>query len=362
MQITINHNDLLEWLSVIERALPGKSSLTFLEGVYMSREGDNLILYTNDLEMAIRLSTRDIKGEGEGATVLPKQFVQIAKQLPGDEVKITVKDNRAVIKSGSSEFKLNCMGAEDFPVIDESYTEKPFFEVEGQALKEMIRKTTFCISTEVSRVIFQGVHIGNHDGKIVCIASDTYRLAWHEKLQIDHHKPFAILIPGKLLAEVGRIVDDTDDVKIYIGNRELVFNVNDYTISIRLLDGKYPDMGHVFPKEPKTKVRIDQDLLTNTISRARILANKQSEMISLSISDVLAVESQSEVGKMNEELPIQIEGEPLNQLLINAKYLLEGVKAFDEKNLCIEFNGEFGAVVMKEDGFKYLALPIKKPK
>jgi DNA polymerase-3 subunit beta len=359
MQVTINRNDLLEWLSVVERAIPGKSSFAPVEGVYMSMEGDSLTFCANDLEMAIRLSTIDVKGDGAGATVLPKRFVQIAKQLPGDEVKITIKDDRAVIKSGSSKFKLNCMDAESFPIFDEGYVEKPSFNVEGQALKEMIGKTTFCVAGSPANPVFQGVYVSNHSGNIVCMASDTYRLACYKKMRVDCHESFEAIIPGKLLAEVGRIVSDSDKIKVYIGNNELVFTVNDYAISARLLDGKYPDLKRAFPENPETKIKIDQQLFASTINRARLLANKQSEMISLSIADVLEIKSQSEVGQMNEELPIHVEGEPLEQLFINAKYLLEGVKAFDDKDLHIDFHGETGPIIVKEAGFRYLVLPIK---
>ena len=364
MQVVINRNDLLEWLSVVEKAIPGRSSFVPVEGIYMGREGDSLTLCANDLEMAIRLFTRDVRGEGDGATILPKQFVQIAKQLPGDDVNITVKDDRAVIKSGSSEFKLNCIDADSFPMFDGSYVDKPYFEVEGQALKEMIAKTTFCAASDSGSAspVFRGVHVNSNDGVLTCMASDSYRLACYEKLEINFPDPLDVIVPGKLLAEVGRIVSDSDKIKVYIGNNELVFTVNDYAISARLLDGEYPDLKRAFPENPETKIKIDQQLFASTINRARLLANKQSEMISLSIADVLEIKSQSEVGQMNEELPIHVEGEPLEQLFINAKYLLEGVKAFDDKDLHIDFHGEFGAVVIKEDGFKYLALPIKKPK
>lgn len=363
MQIVINRNELLDGLAVVEKAIPGRSSFAPVEGIYMSKEGDNLTLCANNLEMAIRLSTRGVKGEGEGATILPKQFVQIAKQLPGDEVKITVKNDRATIKNDKSEFKLNCMDAESFPVFDESYIDKPFFEVEGHALREMISKTTFCVAGSSSNPVFGGVHISsNSNGVLTCMASDTYRLACYEKLDINFLDPLDVIVPGKLLAEVGRIVNDNDKVRIYVSKNELVFTVNDYVISTRLLDGKYPDLKQAFPTNPETKVIIDQQLFASTINRARLLANKQSEIISLSITDdVMAISSQSEIGKMNEELPIQIDGENLGQLLINAKYLLEGAKAFDSKELHVEFNGGLGAVVLKEDGFRYLALPIKKP-
>ncbi len=70
--------------------------------------------------------------------------------------------------------------------------------------------------------------------------------------------------------------------------------------------------------------------------------------------------SQSEEGKMSESLPVGVEGELLEQILINGKFVSEGIKAFDGDGLSIEFNGPFGAVVMRDEGFRYLVLPIKK--
>lgn len=360
MQIVIDRNNLLDWLSVVEKAIPGKTSFVPVEGVYMGVGSNSLTLCANDLELAIRLFTKDIEGDGDGATVLPKRFVQIAKQLPGKEVKITVKDDRAVIESGSSKFKLNCVDAESFPLIDESYTSKPFFEIEGQVLKEMITKTTFCVAGINASPVFQGVYMSNGDGILTCMASDTYRLAWHRRLEVSSQEQFEILVPGRLLAEMGRIVEDNDSVKVYIAGNEIVFVVNDYTISARLLNGKYPDLEKAFPATANTGIKIDRQLLIGTVGRARILANKQNEMISLSIDgSALTVSSQGEVGEMREELSANVEGETLEQLFINAKYFLEGVKVFDNDELHINFHGETGAVVINEKDFRYLVLPIK---
>lgn len=360
MQFTIDCNKLLDGLAVVEKAIPGRSSFAPVEGIYAGLKGDCITLCANDLELAIKLVIAGVEGEGEGATVMPKQFVQIAKQLPDSKISVTIQNDRAVIKSGKSQFKLNCANVEGFPLIDDNFVDKPCFEVKGYGLKEMIRKTTFCVAGINASPVFQGVYICNKEGAITCMASDTYRLAWHRKLQVNHKDPFEVIVPGRLLAEVGRIVDDNDSVKVYINNNDLVFVVNDYTISSRLLNGKYPDLERAFPKESKTRVTIDRQSFVDTVSRARLLADKQNEMIDLSVEGVvLGVGAESEIGKMNEELSINVEGEPLKQLFINAKYLLEGVKAFGSDELSIDFHGNMGAVVLKEEGFKYLALPIK---
>jgi len=50
---------------------------------------------------------------------------------------------------------------------------------------------------------------------------------------------------------------------------------------------------------------------------------------------------------MDEILAIEVEGEQLEQILLNGKFVSEGIKAFDGDGLSIEFNGPFGAVVMR---------------
>lgn len=361
MQINLNRIELLNRLSVIERGLPGKSHFAPVEGIYMEQQGNNITLMSNNLEMAVK-TVIPANNTGEGSTILPKRFAEIVKQLPADEVVITVKDGRAEIKSGKANFKLNCMDAENFPLLDEGYKDNAFIELEGELLRDMIGKTTFCAANDISKHVFQGVMISNDGEKsFTCIASDTYRLSFYEKLQLIPDKPFEVLIPGKMLNEIGRIIKDEDTVKVYISDKDMVFAVNDFVIFARLLDGKYPDLGQAFPQKPETVITVDRQAFADTVNRARLLTERQSETIALSIAeDTLMIGSQSEEGKMSESLPVGVEGELLEQILINGKFVSEGIKAFDGDELSIEFNGPFGAVVMKDEGFKYLVLPIKK--
>ena len=359
MHVVINRKELIEHLSVLEMALPGRVSFAPVEGVYMSREGDSLTLCANDLEMAIRLSTGDVKGEGEGATVLPKKFVQIVKQLPGNDVGITVEKNRAEIVSGSSKFKLNCIDAEEFPIFSDSYTESPSFEVEGRAIKEMIRKVAFCVSADIGKPMFMGVYITNENGVLSCMASDTYRLAWYKNLKVNYHEPFSLIVPGELLTKIGKIINDDDNVKIYIGERELVLAIGGYVVSTRLLDGKYPDLSNVLPEKPETQTAIERQPLIDTINRAILVVDKGTKTVSLAVNDCITVNAESELGRMNEELPISFKGNLLEGIFINARYLLEGIKAVDGDTLHIDFHRETGPIIVKEAGFRYLVLPIK---
>lgn len=362
MLVVINKSELLDKLSLVERAIPGRANFALIDGIYVKMEGDSLTLCANNLEMAIKASTRLVNGESGEATIFPKRFIQIAKQLPVDKVEITVEDNRAVIKSGNSVFKLNCINAEEFPLFDESYQEKPFFEVEGQALKEMFSRTTFCVSIDASKPIFQGVLMQNDaEEGLTCMATDTYRLSMYEELKIEYPEPFEIIVPGKLLNEVGKIIADDDIVRVYIDNREIFFITTDCKTSCRLLDGKFPDLKNAFPKNAQTGVKVNKHDLSATIGRAMLLSEKGKGLsVSLSISEEeITVKTQSESGAMNESLPIEFRGEAIEKIDINGRFLVEGMRAFDKDDLTIWFSGDTGPVVIGGKGFKHLMLPIK---
>lgn len=361
MLVVINKSELLDKLSLVERAIPGRANFALIDGIYVKMEGDSLTLCANNLEMAIKASTGLVNGEGGEAVIFPKRFIQIAKQLPGDKVEITVKDDRATVKSGNSVFKLNCINAEEFPLFDESYQEKPFFEVEGQALKEMFSKTAFCVAIDMNKQIFQGVLMQNDaEEGLTCIATDTYRLSMYEELKIEYPEPFEIIVPGKLLNEVGKIIADNDIVRVYVDGKEIFFTTNDYKISCGLLNGKFPDLKNAFPKNAQTGVKVNKHDLSATIGRAMLLSEKGKSMVSLSIGEEeITVKTQSESGAMNESLPIGFKGETIEQVLINGRFLVEGMKAFDKDDLTIWFSGDTGPVVIGGKGFKHLMLPIK---
>ena len=100
MRIIVDTNALNAALSTVTKALPVRSTISVLEGVYMKAEQRRLLLRCTDLNIQIEASI-DALIEKEGATVLPgRLFSEMAKRLPGESVSIDVnKKNTAEIIS-----------------------------------------------------------------------------------------------------------------------------------------------------------------------------------------------------------------------------------------------------------------------
>ena len=83
MRIIVDTNALNAALSIVTKALPVRSTISVLEGVYMKAEQRRLLLRCTDLNIQIEASI-DALIEKEGATVLPgRLFSEMAKRLPG---------------------------------------------------------------------------------------------------------------------------------------------------------------------------------------------------------------------------------------------------------------------------------------
>lgn len=119
MRIILDTNALNAALSTVTKALPVRTTISVLEGIYMKADRKRLLLRCTDLNIQIETYV-DAMIEKEGAAVLPgRLFSEMAKRLPGDTVSIDVKKNTAEIISGSYRTTLQCEDANEYHAMND---------------------------------------------------------------------------------------------------------------------------------------------------------------------------------------------------------------------------------------------------
>ena len=382
MIITGSQAKLSACLSVVEKGLPSRTTIPILNGILLEAGEDYLRLVSSNLEMSIQALERDINVIEKGSIVLPEKLVDVMRQLSDNEVKISVNDDklRAEINSGKAIFNLYGMDAAEFPVFttENEWSEWNSLEFLAVELRDMLKKIIFAVSHDEGRPLFRAVmlHI-EENGNLTVVATDTYRLARLQRFYNGEKtfKNIVLLVPGRILAEIIKIIDSTtpeEMVKCYFKEKEIIFCYRQFTFSSRLVDGKFPEISGVFPVHFKTKVIINKVQFERLLHRAILLAHGQNQMIMVQISgNMLHVRASSDSGNMDEELNIDHkEGDDLEDILLNARFLLEPLRIIEDENIIIEFNGPLGPCIFYreagKDGMKeiyqYLVLPIKTDK
>ncbi|MCR1952957.1 MULTISPECIES: DNA polymerase III subunit beta [unclassified Clostridium] len=354
---------LQEGISIANKAITGKTTMPILEGIYINAKSEGLTLIGSDMDVSIETKVEaDILEEGM-IVIDAKIFGEIIRKLPNSDIKIETLENDIIqITCEKSVFNLVYMNGEDYPALP-SINENLSVEVQQNILKNMIKGTSFAIAQDETRPILQGILFEVKNKNLNLVALDGYRLAVRSEF-LDNDNEIEVVIPGKTLNEVSKILEDVSDiVKITFTNNHILFNLNNTKVISRLLDGKFVNYSSLLPQEHKILVDVDKQHLQSCIERASLMAkDSNSNLIKLDVQEEnMIITSNSQLGKVREELSINLQGEPI-QIAFNSRYLLDVLKNVDDDEIKMEMTSSVSPCVIKcknTDNSKYLVLPVR---
>lgn len=365
MRFTCASSDLMNGLSIATRALATRSTFPILEGVLMESCDEGLRLTCTDSVISI-VTAIPATIEEEGRVVVPgRLFSEVVRKLPAGEVFGSVADNfSTTLKCMGSRTTLAGQSADNFPELPKVNAENSV-ELPQTLLRDMIRQTSFAISTDESRMILTGSLLEIGGGEVRLVALDGFRLAIRlERISPDVPEINAV-IPGKVLAEVAKIIGDEEEemVRLVIGGNQLMVSVQSTRVYAQLIEGEYIKYRQIMPKEWKTRIKVERAEMEKCIDRASLMAREgKNNLVKFRIEEQrLIITSNSELGDVYEELPIESEGDDL-EIAFNVKYVSDVVRTVEDEFVYMRFITNVSPCVIcpiEGDAFTYLVLPVR---
>ncbi|MED4904846.1 DNA polymerase III subunit beta [Parageobacillus thermoglucosidasius] len=376
MKITIDREALVQSVQDVMKAVSPRTTIPILTGIKITATPQGVTLTGSDSDISIEsfipMEDEDkvlVEIAETGSIVLQARFFsEIVKKLPEKTVEIEVQPNfLTVIRSGKAEFSLNGLDAEEYPRLPQ-IEEENVFEIPTDLLKTIIRQTVFAVSVSETRPILTGVNWRIEDEELICTATDSHRLALRKaKIETENHQSHNVVIPGKSLNELSKILDDSNaPVKIVITANQILFKTKRLLFFSRLLDGNYPETSRLIPTDSKTDIIVNAKEFLQAIDRASLLAREgRNNVVKLTtLSDgIIEISSISpEIGKVTEEIQSEsIEGEEL-KISFSAKYMMDALKALDGTDIKISFTGAMRPFLLRplhSDSMLQLILPVR---
>lgn len=376
MKFDIMRDRLLAGLNDVMKAVSSKTTIPILTGIKIDVTNEGMRLTGSDADITIQTFI-PVEENGEqlmtitqtGSIVLQaKMFNEIIRKLPTNDVEIEVTNGSATnIRSGKSDFHLIGLDASEYPLLPEIAADRQF-SIPADLLKSIIRETVFAVSTSESRPVLTGVNLKITDSELICVATDSHRLA-RRKVRLENLPTdvSSVVIPGKSLNELNKILEDTTNpVQIVVTNQQVLFKTEDVLFFSRLLEGNYPDTSRLIPDDYKTNVTINGKLLLQAIDRASLLAREDRNNVvrfeTLENNTVEISSNSPEIGKVEEQIQVEaLDGEPL-KISFSAKYMMEALKAIDGQDVIIQFTGAMRPFILRsvhDDAILQLILPIR---
>lgn len=304
--------------------------------------------------------------EDNGAIVLTAHFFsEIVKRLPEKTMTVTVKDGfQTEITSGSAAFNINGQDANNYPHLPEVDAEDSVV-LSGAVFKELISQTVIAVSTQESRPILTGVHFVLNDNQFLAVATDSHRLSQRQiELPTPTNANFDVIIPGKSLTELSRMIgDEDDDVKMQFSENQVLFLLGDTSFYSRLLEGNYPDTSRLIPKTASTTVEIEAPELLAAVERASLLSHEsRNNVVKLTLKpDTKAItifSNSPDVGNVEEELtPKDMDGADL-EISFNPDYMKDALRSFGQTAIRVAFTSPLRpfTLVPTEDTSNFIQL------
>ena len=368
MKIICDKEKILKAINSVTKAVASKTTMPILEGILIQTNDNEVKLTTYDLEIGIEYII-EAQIEEQGATVVnATMFSEIIRKLPDTEIKIYINDNNLlVIECEGSLYKLATMNPNEFPELPQINVENSI-ELEQNALKEMIRKTIFAVSTEENRPIFTGCLFEVVDNKLNLVAVDGFRLAWKSKYLQTKVNNFSAVIPGRTLNEINKIIlDSFDTIQIGIAKNQALFEMENCKIVTRLLDGEFLNYSNVIPSMWDTRIRVNKANMQNCFERVSLISSSSIEKekkypvkVSIDIGKVV-ISCTNQTGDAKEEMYVSTEGKNL-EAGFNPKYFLDAFRAIDDEEVFIDFGTSISPCIIRpvDNGdYIYMILPIR---
>jgi len=240
---------------------------------------------------------------------------------------LNTRNDQIELRCGKSHFKLNGLPSDAFPTLPEVDFEGGWSVGSGD-LHDLIKNTSFAVSSEESRPILSGVLWELRDGHMRMVATNGHRLVKKSVEAGPSDAPSAdFIVPTMALQQVQRLFGSEATLEVAKSGNHLGFKAEGTEVYTRLIEGSYPNYEQFIPKDNDKFAIINTAALASAVRRMAVVASDQTHRIRMAFgSDSVHITVLTpDLGEGEDELELSYEGEGI-EIGFNAAYLLEALK------------------------------------
>lgn len=336
MKIRIPRQDLFDAVNKVKTVVSPKSALPILSHILMEAEDSSLKLTATDLKVSIECTIDCTVIEPGALTVSSQRLSAFLSELPDGEISIDLAGNNVInVECGRIKTKLFSMSADEFPPV-RTFEVEPFTINQG-ILKKMFQKTSFAICSDQARYNLTGLLCELSDGKFTAVATDGRRMSlYSEKEGIPKGVNLKVIIPGKMISELERLLGDSGEVSVYLDEAQAAFEFDSVRLVTALIEGNFPNYDMVIPKKHDKEAIIPTSKFMEAMRRTRTMTNEKFNSVRITIdgNQLKLNVVTPEVGEYEEELEVKFEGGTID-IAFNPDFVLEVLRRIDSEKLAM---------------------------
>lgn len=335
MKITITRQELLDAVNKVKTVVSPRSALPILSHILLETGDGCVCLTATDLKVSIECTVDCAVDQPGSATISSQRLASILSELPEGDLTLALGENNVVtLTSGKIETKLFSMSPEEFPPVRSFEGIEPLV-LPQSALKKLFTKTSFAICSDQARYNLTGLLFEIADGRLTVVATDGRRMSLCiEPEGIPKGIDVKVIVPGKMVVELERLLAGEGDVNILIDEAQAAFAFGAIRLVSALIEGTFPNYEAVVPKKHDKEAVVSTSNFLEGVRRTRTMTNDKFNSVRFALMPgIMRLRVVTpEVGEYTEDMPVEYDGERV-EIAFNPDFIQDILRRVDSEKV-----------------------------
>lgn len=368
MEIKVNRLDFLDAL-IIGGSMAGRSKVVeILDCAKCTIKSGRMVVSSFDNETAVMRHFPIVPSDAEVSFCInPRDLSNVLKSIGDEVVTLNLDDSLCRLEHSCGVIELPVLPAEDFPTMKKEEDTLNFKIDRCQEFVGFLRNAKEFVGNDKLRPILNGVYVFLKNGQFGVASSNALVLYKNymecEMTDIDCE----FVISTRAMTNLIDVLSSEQTFNVSVGKTNVVFTTSNSKISCREIEGKYPNIDFIIPKEDSVEVKFLKSDLVAAVGRAILSANEGSCQLSLEIKDGnMSIDSQNLTmnKKTHEECSCELVGGNFS-IGVNGKFLSTCLNAIDSEYVKLgmtEKNRPISVHDLDNENQRVILMPIVVPK
>ena len=342
MRFNVSSTSLSNRLQTISRVQSSKNALPILDCILFELANGVLKMTASDSEttMVTTVEVTDADGEGKFA-IGAKQLISSVKEISEQPISFQVDQNSFAIEITYQNGKYNLIGQNgyEFPVPNSVNASSRSLSMDAQVMFNGISRSLFAAADDELRPQMNGVYFDMTPDSLTFVASDGHKLVRNRVFSVHVDEPSAFILPKKPALLLKTVLPKVEgDAVIRFDDRNAEIQLTDYTISCRLIEGRYPNYNSVIPTDNPFRVTADRIAFISALRRVSVFASQSSALIKIHVDQGTLTVSAQDLDfstSAEEHIMCDYDGTPMS-IGFNGPFLIDVLNSITSNDIVLE--------------------------
>lgn len=362
----VEQKPFLAILSSMQPICTKRTTLDATSAILFQVGHKELVIKSTDLEISLQasyiLKECDIT-EPQLFLVSGRRIFDLVKEMEGD-ITFVLTEQQLLIKSNRVNLSLNIKDPQEFPPFPERI--ENLMQLDSPFLLEMLNKVAFLVPQNNANPALNGLFLEILKDQMVMTTTDGHCLAQVRSEKYHLEEPKKWLLPRRAVFEVKKLLEGAKDASIFLGvcGNQLVFSGESFNFFTKLLADQFPQYEPILQKSEFQPASVDRSQFIKTLRRSSCLLSGQfiATQFGFSEKGIKVSMQNKEVGKLDEQIPLDgFRGAELDVRFF-APYLLSGLQVFADEQLKFYLKNSAKPIIFETEGteyrMSYLVMPV----